>query len=75
MVSSSNISAYQALTARIEGLITQAESYADDLSAWNSTVSAAVTSLRNSQSEIGGLEDVATSQERRVDALKRAQST
>lgn len=71
----SNISAYQALTARIEGLITQAESYADDLSAWNSTVSAAVTSLQNSQSEIGGLEDIATSQERRVDALKRAQST
>ncbi len=66
-----NITDFQALKTRLDGLIEDAEDYADDLAAWNSSLDADLLSLQNSQSEIGGLENIATSQEQRVDALKR----
>ena len=65
------ITDFQALKTRIDGLIEDAEDYADELSAWSSSLDTDILSLQSSQSEIGDLEATATSQEQRVDALKR----
>lgn len=66
-----NIQAYQAITARIEGIIQQIEAYGDELTAWIADIDAALLSLNNTAAELDGLESIAASQEARVAALKR----
>lgn len=68
----SNITAFQALKTRIDGLISDAQDYADELAAWDSQLDADLLTLQNVQSEVDGLESIATDEERRVDALKQA---
>jgi hypothetical protein len=67
-----NIIDFQALKTRIDGLISDAEDYADDMAAWNSALDADLLTLQNAQADIGGLESTATNQEQRVAALKQA---
>ena len=65
-----NIADYAALKTRLEGLLEDAEDYADQLSAWDAAVDADLQSLYTSQVEIADLEATATNQEARVEALK-----
>lgn len=67
-----NIADFQALKTRIDGLISDAEDYADELAAWNSALDADLLTLQNAQADIGSLEGIATDEERRVAALKQA---
>ena len=67
-----NISAFAALKTRIDGLISDAEDYADELAAWDSALDADILTLQAAQTDIGGLEAIATDEERRVNALKQA---
>lgn len=66
-----NIADYAAAKTRIDGLIEDAEDYADQLDAWDASLDADIQSLSNTQSDVADLEDMATNQEQRVDALKR----
>jgi hypothetical protein len=70
-----NIADFRALNTRIDGLIEDAEDYADDLSACIGRMNTAVTSLRQSQADAQSLEGYASNLEDRVDALKRQLGT